>query len=162
MVTLKDVWHKASFMILKKTRLMEIAVQRHRRYYERLKIYTVNITFEKSKILASAELLFGKTVCQRRWFYFARKPLKGGLTTTDTDKTQSVYKSEIKTTLLLLTCSITSCHSESESAQMQTTMSQSCYCLWRKKKKTTRKLLSSTMSVLYISLPQDGSKVLGY
>lgn len=49
---------------------------------------------------------------------------------TATDKTQSVYESEWKTTLLLLTCSITSRHSESESAQMETTMSQSCYCVW--------------------------------
>lgn len=48
---------------------------------------------------------------------------------SSTDKTQSVYGGVIKTTLLLLTCSITSRHSESESAQMETTMSQSCYCL---------------------------------
>lgn len=48
---------------------------------------------------------------------------------SSTDKTQSVYGGVIKTTLLLLTCSITSRHSESDSAQMETTMSQSCYCL---------------------------------
>ena len=59
-----------------------------------------------------------------------------------------------KTTLLLHTCSITSCHSESESAQMETTMSQSCYCLWNEEK--TPYL---TMSVLYHCLPQGGGKV---
>lgn len=55
--------------------------------------------------------------------------LEGG--TSATDKTQSGYEGAIikRTTPLLLTCSITSHHSESDSAQMETTMSQSCYCL---------------------------------
>lgn len=81
------------------------------------------------------------------------KGLEGG--TSASDKTQSVYEGVTKTTLLL-TCSITSRHSESESAQMETTMSQSCYCLWKDESKTPY----LTMSVLYISLPQGGNQVL--
>lgn len=55
-----------------------------------------------------------------------------------------------KNTLLLLTCSITSHHSESESAQMETTMCQSCYRLWNEDTPHT------TTCVLYICLPQGG------
>lgn len=65
---------------------------------------------------------------QKKIAFLIRKGLEGG--TSATDKTQSVYEGVIKTTPLL-TCSITSRHSESESAQMETTMSQSCYCLWK-------------------------------
>lgn len=81
--------------------------------------------------------------------------LEGG--TSATDKTQSGYEGVIikRTTPLLLTCSITSHHSESDSAQMETTMSQSCYCLWTEERKTP----SLIVSVLYLCLPRGGCVV---